>query len=142
MSRCRCVHPHWTLHWKMPSVDTRKSPENIAYDAIILHWKKNALCLSNIVGCNNGLGARERERARTILIFQQARGKCTALFNYLDYNAAPRFADCAEVKVPSRSFNELGPLILVPKFLIIFPLLKAMYLWKKMLYIFICSSLS
>lgn len=63
----------------------------------------------------------KREWVRRILIFQQGRGGRTALFNYLDYNAAPWSADCADVKVPGSS-NELRPLILAPKFLIIFPL--------------------
>lgn len=44
------------------------------------------------------------------------------MFNYLDYNAAARSVDYAEIEEPSgSSFNELGSLISTPKFLIIFP---------------------
>lgn len=124
------MHLCWTLHWKMRNADIRESPGNIVYDTIISYWKKNnALCLSNIVARNNEPWRKRTKRSSNDFnISVSPRRVYAALFNYLDYNAASRFADCAEVKVPSRSFNELGPLILVPKFLIIFPLLKAVYL--------------
>lgn len=93
----------WVLTQKRRNTGLRR-----ASTVIQLYREKKTNYLFNVMRRNEGFRTQGRNNFN---IFREL-SKKTALFNYPDYNAAPRSADCAEVKVPSGSFKELDSLIL------------------------------